>query len=117
MARPPPSTTCAPGPSPRPTSASASPKRGLPAPRGERLALIRVEGARWSIEEIDEQDRLVRVTMFAEDDLDGAMARFGGPSEGQDPTSAERWQRDLTAMINERRLDTLPGAPCGRLHR
>ncbi len=51
-------------------------ERELIAVRGERLALIRVEGARWSIEETDEHDQLVRVTMFPEDDLAGAMARF-----------------------------------------
>jgi hypothetical protein len=79
--------------------------RELIAVRGERLALLRVEDARWSIEETDEHDQLVRVTMFAEDDLDGAMARFAEISERPEPTSVERWQRELTAMINERRLD------------
>ena len=80
-------------------------ERELIAVRGDRLALIRVEGARWSIEETDEHDQLVRVTMFPDDDLAGAMARFDEISERPEPTSAERWQRELTAMINERRLD------------
>ena len=44
-------------------------ERELIAVRGECLAFIRAEGGRWSIEEIDEDDRLVRVTMFEPGEL------------------------------------------------
>ncbi len=50
--------------------------RGVIAARGERLALLRIEGAHWSIEEIDEHDRLVRVTLFDNDDLLAARNTF-----------------------------------------
>ena len=40
--------------------------------RGERLALTRIENARWSIEQLDDHDRLIRVTVFAHEDLLGA---------------------------------------------
>ncbi|HUS43991.1 MAG TPA: AAA family ATPase [Ilumatobacteraceae bacterium] len=51
-------------------------ERELIAVRGERLALLRIEGARWAIEEVDEHDRLVRVTLFANDDLLAARNAF-----------------------------------------
>ena len=44
-------------------------EREVIAVRGERLALLRIEGTRWSIEQIDDHDRLVRVTLFDNDDL------------------------------------------------
>jgi hypothetical protein len=50
-------------------------------------------------------DKLRMLDMFPEDDLAGAMARFDDLPERPTPTSAERWQREFTAMINERRLE------------
>ncbi len=51
-------------------------ERELIAVRGECLAFIRVEGGRWSIEEIDEHDRIVRITLFEPGDLLAATNAF-----------------------------------------
>jgi hypothetical protein len=42
------------------------------AVRGERHALTRIENTRWSVEQLDEQDRLTRITVFTHRDLLGA---------------------------------------------
>ena len=43
---------------------------------GDRLALTRIENSHWSVEQIDEHDRIVRVTLFEQCDLHAATNTF-----------------------------------------
>ena len=49
--------------------------------------------------------KLRTIDLFAEDDLAVATAHFTDLSERPEPTSAERWSGELTAMVDERRLE------------
>lgn len=73
-------------------------ERELIAVRGQRLALLRIEGTRWSIEEIDEHDHLVRVTIFDNDDLLAARNAFEDaaramPDRPEVPDAIWEWMR------------------------
>ncbi len=70
------------------------------AVRGDRLALTRIENSRWSVEQLDDHDRLTRVTVFPHDDLLGAANALDDvarplPENAHIPGWVWEFQRDI----------------------
>lgn len=71
----------------------------LIAVRGEQLALLRIEGARWSIEQTDDHDRVVRVAHFDEDSLGAAVEELDARYiEGEGAQHSDRLTAINTAL-------------------